>query len=62
MTANRSFVARPVDVDTNALRRAIQDEYTEVAEDPGRGFHFHNGRPLTKIVGYKAEWPKGVSE
>ena len=62
MTANRSFVARPVDVDTDALRRAIQDEYKEVAEDPGKGFHFHTGRPLTKIVGYKDEWLKGVSE
>ena len=62
MTANRSFVAKPVDVDTDALRRAIQDEYKEVAEDPGKGFHFHTGRPLTKIVGYKDEWLKGVSE
>ena len=62
MTANHSFVARPVDVDTDALRRAIQDEYKEVAEDPGKGFHFHTGRRLTRIVGYKDEWLEGVSE
>jgi SAM-dependent methyltransferase len=62
MTADRSLVAQPVDVDTDTLRKAIQDEYKEVAEDPRKGFHFHTGRPLTKIVGYKAEWLEGVSE
>ncbi len=62
MTEDRSLVAQPVDVDTDALRKAIQDEYKEVAADPGKGFHFHTGRPLTKIVGYKDEWLEGVSE
>ena len=62
MTANRSLVAQPVEVNTDTLRKAIQDEYTEVAENPGKGFHFHTGRPLTKIVGYKDEWLQGVSE
>jgi SAM-dependent methyltransferase len=62
MTANRSRVAQAVDVDTDALRNAIKDEYKEVAEDPGKGFHFHTGRRLVKIVGYKDEWLKGVSE
>ncbi len=62
MTADRSLVAQPVDVDTDTLRKAIQDEYKEVAEDPGKGFHFHTGRKLTKIVGYKDEWLEGVSE
>ena len=54
--------AQPVDVDTDTLRQAIQDEYKEVAEDPGKGFHFHTGRRLTKIVGYKDAWLEGVSE
>jgi len=58
----RSLVAQPVDVDTETLRRAIQDEYTEVATDPGRGFHFHTGRRLTGIVGYKDEWIEGIAE
>ena len=62
MTTNRSRVAEAVDVDTGILRRAIKDEYKEVAENPGKGFHFHTGRRLTKIVGYKDEWLKGVSE
>ena len=62
MTTNRSRVAEAVDVDTDTLRRAIKDEYKEVAENPGKGFHFHTGRRLTKIVGYKDEWLKGVSD
>ena len=62
MTANRSGVAQPVDVDTSVLRKAIQDEYKEVAKNPKKGFHFHTGRTLTKIVGYKDEWFEGVSE
>ena len=62
MTANGSRVARAVDIDTETLRNAIKDEYKEVAEDPGKGFHFHTGHRLTKIVGYKNEWLKGVSE
>ena len=62
MKANRSSVAQTVDVDTDSLRKAIQDEYKEVAINPGKGFHFHTGRPLTKIVSYKDEWFKGVSE
>ncbi|OGF16342.1 MAG: hypothetical protein A2W00_09155 [Candidatus Eisenbacteria bacterium RBG_16_71_46] len=62
MTANRSRVAQPVDVDTETLRNAIKGEYKEVAEHPGKGFHFHTGRRLTKIVGYQDGWLKGVSE
>jgi arsenite methyltransferase len=62
MTANHSRVAQPVDVDSETLREAIKGEYKEVAEHPGKGFHFHTGRRLTKIVGYQDEWLKGVSE
>lgn len=62
MTTNRSRVAEAVDIDTATLRRAIKDEYKEVAENPGKGFHFHTGRRLTKIVGYKDEWLKEVSD
>ena len=62
MMANRTHVAQPVDVDTDTLRKAIQDEYKEVAKNPGKGFHFHTGRTLTKIVGYKDDWFDGVSE
>ena len=62
MTADRSRVAQPVDVDLEALRNAIKAEYKEVAEHPAKGFHFHTGRRLTSIVGYKDEWFQGVSE
>ena len=43
-------------------RKAIQDEYKEVAKNPDKGFHFHTGRTLATIVGYKNEWFEGVSE
>lgn len=62
MTPDRSRVAQPVAVDTETLRNAIRSEYTEVAEHPGKGFHFHTGRRLTRIVGYRDEWLNGVSE
>jgi arsenite methyltransferase len=62
MTTNKSLVAQAIDVDTKSLRKAIQEEYKEVAEHPDKGFHFHTGRRLTKIVGYKEEWLRGVSE
>lgn len=62
MTANSLGVAQTIDVDTATLRKAIQDEYREVAEHPDKGFHFHTGRRLTQIVGYKDEWFTGVSE
>jgi SAM-dependent methyltransferase len=62
MTGDRSQVAKRADVDTEVLRKAIQQEYTEVAEEPGKGFHFHTGRTLTKIVGYRNEWLDGISE
>ena len=62
MTTNLSGAAQPVDVDIENLRKAIQDEYKEVAKDPDKGFHFHTGRTLTKIVDYKEEWFEGVSE
>src|SRR3712207_9575345 len=47
-----------LDVDT--LRLAIQDEYAEVASDPTKGFHFHTGGPLTRILEYPDEWLEGI--
>jgi len=49
-------------LDVGALRRAIQEEYALVAMDPGRGFHFHTGRPLARMLGYADEWLAGVPE
>jgi len=62
VTADRSRVARPVDVDSETLRNAIKNEYKEVAEHPDKGFHFHTGRRLTHLVGYEDKWFNGVSE
>lgn len=62
MTANGSSVLEAIDLDTATLRKAIQDEYRDVAEHPDKGFHFHTGRRLTQLVGYRDEWLTGVSE
>jgi SAM-dependent methyltransferase len=49
-------------LDLQALRQAIQDEYATVAQDPGRGFHFHTGRPLARLLGYPEEWLRMLPE
>lgn len=56
-------VAQPVpDLDVGALRDAIQHEYAMVASEPERGFHFHTGRPLARLLGYDEAWLDGVPE
>ena len=40
------------DLDLDTLRSEISKEYGEVANNPTKGFHFHTGRKLAKIVGY----------
>lgn len=62
MTTGHSRAAQPVEIDTETLRGAIKDEYREVATHPDKGFHFHTGRRLAGIVGYKDGWLGGVSE
>lgn len=49
-------------LDRDALRHAIQDEYAAVARDPGRGFHFHTGRPLARLLGYADAWLTGIPD
>jgi SAM-dependent methyltransferase len=49
-------------VDTDILRQAIQQEYQVVAKNPEHGFHFHIGRPLTRILEYSEEWLTNVPE
>jgi len=51
-----------VDVELETLREAVRAEYDVVASDPDQGFHFHTGRKLTSIVGYRDEWLEGVPE
>jgi SAM-dependent methyltransferase len=45
-----------------SLRTAIQEEYELVALEPERGFHFHTGRRLARLLGYADEWLAGIPE
>jgi arsenite methyltransferase len=49
-------------LDVDGLRQAIQEEYSLVADEPDRDFHFHTGRRLAAIVGYDEKWLRGVPE
>lgn len=49
-------------VDLNELRQAVQNEYEVVANNPAHGFHFHTGRPLTRMLGYNEDWLEGIPE
>jgi 2-polyprenyl-3-methyl-5-hydroxy-6-metoxy-1,4-benzoquinol methylase len=55
-----SAAAPPIFLET--LRCEIKREYAEVATNPTRGFHFHTGRPLAKILGYPDELLGGIPE
>jgi len=37
------------------LRHEIRAEYAEVAVQPDKGFHFHTGAPLARMLGYSDE-------
>jgi SAM-dependent methyltransferase len=49
-------------VDLESLRRAIQDEYAVVAQEPEHGFHFLVGRPLARLLGYTEASLNGIPE
>jgi arsenite methyltransferase len=49
-------------LDVGSLREAIREEYAEVASDPHKGFHFHTGRPLARMLEYADEWLEGIPE
>jgi SAM-dependent methyltransferase len=56
-------VSRAIEgLDVEVLRDAIRTEYGQVASDPGRGFHFHTGRRLARLLGYEDAWLDGVPE
>jgi arsenite methyltransferase len=52
----------PEDLDISVLREAIQQEYDLVAREPERGFHFHTGRPLARMLDYDDAWLDGIPE
>ena len=45
-----------VKLDLNKLREEIQFKYKDVATNPGKGFHFHTGRPLARMLEYQDAW------
>jgi arsenite methyltransferase len=45
----------PAMVDRDELRVEIKAKYTEVALEPEKGFHFHTGRALARMLGYADE-------
>ncbi len=45
-----TYAAAPVDVER--LRTEVKLKYRDVATDPGKGFHFHVGRPLARMLDY----------
>ncbi len=55
-------VIQDLGLDLEALRAAIREEYEAVALIPQQGFHFHTGRPLTRMLGYREEWLEGIPE
>jgi arsenite methyltransferase len=51
-----------IGLDRDRLRAAIREEYAEVAAHPDKGFHFHTGRPLARILGYDDAWLTNIPE
>jgi arsenite methyltransferase len=49
-----------LNLDVDLLRTAIQCEYEHVAQEPQRGFHFHTGLPLAKLLEYREDWLDGI--
>jgi arsenite methyltransferase len=61
--ATLAGVSRAIEgLNLEELRDAIREEYSLVADDPDHGFHFHTGRGLSRILGYRDEWLQGVPE
>jgi arsenite methyltransferase len=50
------------DLNIGQLREAIQQEYDLVAREPERGYHFHTGRPLARMLEYDDAWLDGIPE
>lgn len=62
-TQSLTDVAQPIaGLDVSQLRDAIREEYALVATEPDRGFHFHTGRPLARLLAYDDEWLEGIPE
>lgn len=55
-----------LNLNVEELRTSIREEYSAVANEPQRGFHFHTGYKLASILGYQDNWlevlPAGAIE
>lgn len=49
-------------ISLDELRVEIQKEYTNVALDPNKGYHFHTGRRLANLLGYNESLYAGLPE
>ena len=52
----------PARVDRDDLRDGIQAKYTDVAEHPEGGFHFHTGYTLVNMLGYDPDAIAGLPQ
>lgn len=51
-----SQMIQGLNINIEELRASIREEYSAVANEPERGFHFHTGRKLAGMLGYRVEW------
>ena len=42
-----------INLDRDTLRKEISKEYAEVANNPDKGYHFHTGRSLARLLEYE---------
>lgn len=49
-------------ISLDELRVEIKKEYTNVALDPNKGYHFHTGRRLANLIGYDEALYAGLPE
>jgi arsenite methyltransferase len=54
--------AATIDVDVEELRHQVQSKYTQVANTPELGFHFHIGRPVAEMLDYDADLVDALPE
>ncbi len=56
------LVVKDIGLNLEELRAAVREEYATVALNPDQGFHFHTGRRLAHMLGYRAEWLENIPE
>ncbi len=62
MTTATNIQEIPAGLNMGELREAISEEYSQVADTPNKGFHFHTGRKLATLLNYDQSWLKNVPE